>query len=50
MPIFETDDELPVCCFDFRIETINHYSFKTFAFIFDPLIQNDLNDFYFQTD
>jgi len=48
MPIFETDDELPVCCFDFRIGTLNHYSFETFAFIFASLIQNDLNDIYFQ--
>jgi hypothetical protein len=48
MPILKIDDELPVCWFDFRIETLNHYSFEIFAFIFVPLIQNDLNDFYFQ--
>jgi hypothetical protein len=48
MPIFETDNELPVCYFYFRIETLNHYSFETFASIFVPLIRNDLNDFYFQ--
>jgi hypothetical protein len=48
MPIFEIDDELPVCYFDFLVETLNHYSFETFSFIFVPLIQNELNDFYFQ--
>jgi hypothetical protein len=48
MTIFEIDDELPVCCFDFRIQTLNHYSFETFVFIFVPLIENELNDFYFQ--
>lgn len=48
MPMFEIDSDLPVCCFDFRIETLNHYSFETCAFIFVPLIQNDLNYFYFE--
>ena len=36
MPIFEIDEELPVCYFDFGVETPNHYSFETFAFIFAP--------------
>jgi len=48
MPIFENDDELLFCCFDFRIGTLNRYSLETFAFIFVPLIQKDLNDIYFQ--